>query len=435
MQIVTLAIKDLRLMLRDKIGAFFILVFPVLMGVFFGLVMGGTPSSSRGKMKVAVVDHDQSEWSQRLIAELAKNDGLLLETDEWESARNSVRLGQRVGLIAIPRGFGETAAILWEEQPEIQLGFDPSRRTEAAMLEGMLMQASGALIAERLRQPTQLLPRLDELRRGLSESTRQDPVTPILSELLDQVADVIDSADQLQRVEGAAENQGGIQMQFANIKNIDISEHEDPGSVRAQLKKIRSRWDISFPQGMIWGILGCAAGFASSIAREDARGTLVRLRAAPLTKLHILLGKALACLIACCLVIALLTIIGTALGMRSDDYAKLFVSALVVSIAFVGIMMTMSVLGKTEESVNGSGWAINMVMAMLGGGMVPAMFLPQFLQSVSGYSPVFWAIRLIEGAIWRQFGWHEMLLPIAVLLMIGLLGMVLGTLVLMRRYK
>ena len=35
--VIQMAIKDLRILFRDRLGAFFILVFPILMGLFFGL--------------------------------------------------------------------------------------------------------------------------------------------------------------------------------------------------------------------------------------------------------------------------------------------------------------------------------------------------------------------------------------------------------------
>ena len=55
-----------------------------------------------------------------------------------------VRRGQLVGMIAIPKGFGETAGILWMEGPAIEVGIDPSRKAESGMLQGMIMQADRA---------------------------------------------------------------------------------------------------------------------------------------------------------------------------------------------------------------------------------------------------------------------------------------------------
>ena len=42
--ILVMALKDLRLLFRDKLGAFFIIGFPILMGLFFGCTLdsGGT---------------------------------------------------------------------------------------------------------------------------------------------------------------------------------------------------------------------------------------------------------------------------------------------------------------------------------------------------------------------------------------------------------
>jgi ABC-2 type transport system permease protein len=436
MNIVTLALKDLRLILRDKMGAFFILGFPVLLGVFFGLIFGGTSQSSRGKMNVAIIDLDRSDWSRQFVDELARNDGILLEDDQLESARETVRRGERVGLVVIPKGFGESAGIMWQEQPEIQVGLDPSRAAESAMLEGFLMQASGALIGKRFQDPSQFLPSIKTARDELLDSPDMDPAAQLLGKtFLDSLLSMLEAADRWQRASERNTQENNFQIQFANIQRIDITQQIEANSVRGQMRKIRSRWDISFPQAMLWGIMSCAAGFAGSIAREETRGTLLRLRTAPLTKLEILLGKALACLIACLIVIALMTALGIALGMRSDSYSKLAASSLVVSLGYVGIMMAMSVLGKTEESVTGSGMAINLVMAMLGGAMVPVMFMPGFIQSLSVISPVHWSIRLIEGSIWRQFSWFEMIVPTLILLAIGFAGLLIGTTILVRRYR
>ncbi len=432
MKLVSLALKDLKLLLRDRLGAFFVIGFPILMGLFFGLVMQGPQLGSTSKMKLAWVDQDQSELSRQFQTELSKNNSVQLEVDSLDAARDSVRLGKRAGMIVIPEGFSQTAGILWEPQPEIHVGVDPSRSAEAAMLEGFLMQATASLIGQRFQQPRQFLPAIEKAKEDLAADATVSPLTKgLLSTFLGSVESMVDSAAQVQ---GSGEGSGeGFEMNFANIKRVDVTRQLDPKTVGGQISKLRSRWDISFPQAMMWGILGCVAGFAISLARERSQGTLVRLQAAPLSKTHILLGKALACFLTCLLVIVIMSILGISLGMQPASYPKLIVAALVTSFCFVGIMMTMSVLGKTEESVNGSGWAINMVMAMLGGGMIPVMFMPSFLQQLSVISPIHWAIRMIEGAIWREFSWWQLAQPGGVLLGIGLVGLTIGSIILHRR--
>ena len=434
--VLSMAIKDLRILLRDKAGAFFIIVFPIVMGIFFGLIITVNSSGGSSAMRIAIVDEDQSEMSKKFTASLAANESVDLEPATFEEARESVRKGNRVGLIVIPSGFGETAGIFWEEPPEVRVGMDPSRSAEAGMMQGFIMESIGSLIAERFNEPTQFLSSIENSRQQVREDESIDFATrQMLLTFFGSVESLFNTMDDLQTAEGddgTSVAATGPSFEFASVQPIDITRELDPDSNAAQLKKITSRWDISFPQAMLWGILGCVAGFAISIARERTLGTLVRLKVAPVSKLHILAGKAMACFITVMGVVVLMTLLGVLLGMKPGNYPLLVLAALCNAICFVGIMMTLSVLGKTEQSVSGSGWAINMVMAMFGGCMIPVMFMPGFLKSLSVLSPVRWAILSLEGAIWRDFSLQEMLLPCSILVSVGIVGLAIGTAILRR---
>lgn len=432
MKLLDLAVKDLKLLLRDKLAAFFILGFPILMGLFFGMVMGGTSEGGRGKMEIAVIDHDQSEISKKFLDALGKNDNLRLVSDSLDSAMESVRLGKRTGLVVLPAGFGEKAGMMWEPQPEIQLGMDPSRAAESAMMEGFLMQATASLIGDRFQDPKQFLPSITAAKKQFLEGEMDAGSKLIGTAFFGSLEQMIDSADQLQS-EGQTEGLGGANIQFANIKPLDVTRKVEPDSIAAQVQKIRSRWDISFPQAMLWGVLGCVAGFSMSLARERSLGTMLRLQVSPLSKMQILTGKALACFLAVLLVMVVMVGLGLLLNMKPLSFPKLAVAAIATGVCFVGIMMTIAVLGKSEQSVSGIGWAINTVMAMIGGCMIPVMFMPEFLQRFSVISPIRWSIVAIEGAIWRDFTWTEMLFPCFVLVAIGLIGFTVGTSILYRR--
>jgi ABC-2 type transport system permease protein len=196
---------------------------------------------------------------------------------------------------------------------------------------------------------------------------------------------------------------------------------------------MRSKWDISFPQAMIWGILACAAGFAITIVRERKQGTFLRLQVAPVSRSQILAGKAAACFLAVLAVITIMVALGTWLGMRPGNPALLALAAVCIAICFSGIMMLMSVIGRTEEAVSGAAWGANMLMAMFGGGMIPLIFMPQFMRTLSDFSPAKWSVLAMEGAIWRGFTLSEMLAPCAILLVVGAVCFAAGGFVLARR--
>ena len=109
--VLTMAWKDLTLMRRDSMGLFFIIGFPVLMGVFFGLIAGSF-SSGTAELSVAVVDEDRSTVSARFVRALANNENVDAHHLSRDEAWDLVRRGKLVGLIVIPQGFGETAGII-----------------------------------------------------------------------------------------------------------------------------------------------------------------------------------------------------------------------------------------------------------------------------------------------------------------------------------
>ena len=433
--ILTIALKDLTLMRRDWLGLFFIIGFPVVMGVFFGLIAGSF-STEGVSLSLAVVDEDQSEMSKKFVAALRSNENVVVTELARGEALDRVRRGKLVGLVAIPDGFGETAGIMWVEGPAIQVGADPSRQAETGMMKGLVMQAMGSLMAARFNDPAAMQPFVEQARKDLAEAEGVSPLMkPLLLQMMSSLETFTQSIQTVQQQEDSDGNTGMPDIQVARIDTIDVTREYEKGSTAALVRKIRSKWDIAFPQAMLWGVLGCAAGFAITMVRERTQGTLLRLQVASISRAEILAGKATACFLAVISVVVFLVAIGMALGMRPKSLDLLALAVVCIAFCFVGVMMLMSVVGKTEEAVSGAAWFANIMMAMFGGGMLPLTFMPSFMKTLSHGSPVKWGILALEGAIWRDFSLAEMLLPCAILLAIGAACLSLGVLLLSRATK
>jgi ABC-2 type transport system permease protein len=96
------------------------------------------------------------------------------------------------------------------------------------------------------------------------------------------------------------------------------------------------------------------------------------------------------------------------------------------SACFVGIMMVVAAVSKTEAAANGLGWGVLLLAAMFGGGMIPLFMLQDWMQAASNFSPVKWSVLALEGAIWRGFSIGEMARPCLILVGIGACGFLLG---------
>jgi ABC-2 type transport system permease protein len=185
---------------------------------------------------------------------------------------------------------------------------------------------------------------------------------------------------------------------------------------------------VTFPQGILWAVLACAATFAVSLVDERSQGTLLRLAVAPVSRFAILAGKAGACLIAIVIMqIVLVAVAVLGFGVRPHSWGLLALALAATALCFVGIMTLLAVLGRRTRSAAGLSWAVLMSMAMLGGGMLPLFMMPSWLQIVATASPVAWALTAIEGAIWRGFSAAELALPCAGLLTLGAVCLVIGS--------
>jgi len=167
--------------------------------------------------------------------------------------------------------------------------------------------------------------------------------------------------------------------------------------------------------------------FGISMVTERTHGTLVRLRMAPLTRAQILGGKALSCFLSIMFVELILFGVAFSLGVRPVSMPILALAGVSAAICFVGFMMLVASLGKTEQTASGAAWAILMPLSMFGGAMVPTFVMPEWMQSIGRISPIRWAMLAIEGGVWRDFSIAEMALPCGILIGVGLACFALGT--------
>jgi len=351
--LLTLALKDLRLLARDRMAMFWALGFPVLFALFFGSIMKAGAELDAPSVPVALVSESATppDYLWRLETAL-REAGLRVKRYSRVEAERAVQRGEAALSLDVPEPTS------WQA---LQIGVDPARRSEASYATAVLR----AVLTTALAKEAPTLPPFE---------TRV--------------------------VTGAGRGPA-------------------------------SGFALVFPAMIVWGLLGCAAAFSVALVSERASGTLVRLYAAPISRVSLVAGKALACALACGASVAVLSAVGVAgLSVSIDDALKYAAAALAAIACFVGITQALSVLGNTEQAVAGAGWSTLIVLAMCGGAMVPEVLMPGWLVELSVLSPVRWAIVALEGAMWRASSWPELLVPIASLCALGVVCFSIGALVL-----
>lgn len=408
----TLAIKDLQILLRDKSGFFFTFFYPILIAVFFGVIFSGSggSGSTKSALSVYVIDQDNTGISQKFVQTLSKSEDLELTPISLEKAQVEVRLGKKAAYILIKKGYGEARENMFTgSAPVVEIGIDPSRRAEASLLTGLLMQFGAQDMQNRFTDRNFMRKQVEASLKKLP-GKQSTTLSNFLSSLDSYLSDTMSSA---------SNRNGG----FRGFEPLKVEEKE----IIRQTLGPPSSFAITFPQGVIWGIIACITTFAVSLVTERNKGTLTRLLTGPLKSYQILGSKALACFLTTISVDIILMLIGIfVFGIKVASYPKLAIGLVIVAGSFVGMMMLLSVLGKTERAASGIGWGVLMIFAMIGGGMIPLFFMPDWLKALSNISPIKWGILVLEGAIWRDFTFSDLLQPYLILIAFGLVTFILG---------
>ncbi len=413
-----LAIKDVKVMLTDKGNIFWVFGFPVVFALFFGAVFSDVGKGPTG-MKVAVVDEDGSEFSNAYVSKLEANDSLTVFRLERAEAIDRVRRGKVTAAVILKSGLGDGFAGLFDpSDPKIEIAADPAQKMGSGYLQGLLAKAQFEVLSARFGDRDWMRSQIDTWCAEIEAvAGAGDPQARLFLDFFGSLDTLMEGADH-ENLQMPLD--GGI----LNISTVDVEEQRD-GPMAFQ---------VTFPQAMIWAIMSCTATFAISIVKERTDGTFERLRIGPLATAHILGGKGLACCATCSFVMFIQWLGAKFIfKMPIGSPLLLIFAATCTVLCFAGLMMFVATLGRTEQSAGGAAWAMLMIMAMIGGGMLPLFFMPAWLRSASSISPVKWGIYAIEGAVWRRFTLVEMIGPCAVLLAIAIVFFYLGILMLRRQ--
>jgi ABC-2 type transport system permease protein len=418
-KVLFLAVKDICVLISDKGNIFWVFGFPIIFALFFGAIYADIGKGPTG-MKIAVVDEDKSDFSNSYISKLQSNEALDLITLDRDEALEQVRKSRIAAAVIIKKGFGDGfESIFNSTDPKLEIAADPSRNMESGYLQGLLAKAQFEALSDKFTDRSWMREQVGLWRKEIQDANGLESGQAKL------YLNFFNSFDTLLTDVNDENLNMGFNGDVLNFSQVDINrEYEGP----------TTSFQITFPQAMLWGILGCAASFAISIVKERSAGTYQRLLIGPIGRAHILGGKGAACFATCVFIMCFLYAGAKLIFKMPLGNLPLFLLACLCTIlCFVGLMMLISTLGRTEQSVGGAGWASLMIMAMFGGGMMPLYFMPAWLRYLSNFSPVKWGIFALEGAIWRNFNLIEMIKPCLILLVIGIAAFLLGVYTLSRQ--
>ena len=137
--ILLLALKDQKLLFRDKGGLFWTFGFPLIFAALFGAMFSGVFNASSGSgiaIAIAIVDQEPSAESRSFVERLDANPSVSVDHMSLADAERAVRLRRKTAYLILAAPTTAAPGL------KFTIGIDPSRQAAAGMLRGILMEAT-----------------------------------------------------------------------------------------------------------------------------------------------------------------------------------------------------------------------------------------------------------------------------------------------------
>ena len=187
----------------------------------------------------------------------------------------------------------------------------------------------------------------------------------------------------------------------------------------------------STPAWLIFALFFSAIPIAGSLVTERLEGSLLRLRLLDVPGTLLLGAKAAAFHVIHLLQVALMLMVGVWVAplMGADALQvpmaplRLWMLAASTSVAALGLALVVAVLVRSHTQSTIAGGATTLLLAALGGILVPVSVMPPVMQSIASLSPMNWALQGFQQFLLSNAGVDQLVLPCVWLLAFGSAGL------------
>ncbi|HEY0664860.1 MAG TPA: ABC transporter permease [Gallionella sp.] len=388
--------KELLALIRDVHGLAALFLMPAVFIVIMSLALKDVYDPPVKTLPYAIDNRDNGTLSATLVDEWKKNHGDPHSRDDAWSDR--VQSGALSYVLVIEQGFSDalTASEL-EDKPLLRLITDPG-------LEGGVYSANKAelvMIASEMR--AQALLSASKMAMQMSRGKRA--ASP---------ADV------------------GVQ---TSAQDIVTAERLAAGSRPTAVQQ-------NVPAWLVFGMFFVVASLSNLFLQERQCGALARLASLGVPVSVMIWAKALPYLVINGLQAALMLAVGVwlmpvlggdALSLAGIHWGALLLVLLAVSMAAIGLALALASLVRTQAQAATLGPVVNILMAAIGGVMVPKFVMPDVMQRIAEFSPMNWGLEGMLAVLLRGSDIGGVLLPSAKLMGFAALMAVVAALLFRRR--
>ncbi|PLY05911.1 MAG: ABC transporter permease [Arcobacter sp.] len=157
----------------------------------------------------------------------------------------------------------------------------------------------------------------------------------------------------------------------------------------------------SVPAWLVFSMFFILIPISNTFINEKAFGTIDRIRSINVSLFPILISKIIPYYIINKIQVIFMILVGIYIvpllgGDRLEimgNIGLIFIISSAVSLASISFALVIANIAKTTEEATTIGGVSNIILAALGGIMVPKFVMPKFMQDITEYSPMSWGLE------------------------------------------
>ena len=397
-----IAVKDLKVRVRDRSAFVVLLIIPMVMIIILGTVFNWAGSSFTANL--TLVDLDRGDMARRLVQDVVASpqlkDLLIVTSVATEAeARTLVEQGKTGAAVIIPRGFSTDVAA-GTRVSIVVLG-----NPETAMQAGVIRNVVESFTAEVQRR--QLAASIAVRTLQQSGAVPQERMQEAIQSVLDEV--------------GTSRQTGTVSVKTTTQEGLKVPRALDYYAVGMAL---------------LYLIFTANTG-TEGMLEEKRQHTLSRVLATPTSRSQVLLGKLVGIFVIAALQFAMIIALTRLLyGVNwGASVPAVIVMATASVLAGAGLSTLIAALARTPEQAGSIGPAVALVYSLLGGTMWPVYNMPAWMNSLSRLTFTRWSVEGFTSLMVNGGGVTSILRPVGVCLAMAAVFLLISVTVLNRNYQ
>ena len=397
-----IAVKDLKIRVRDKSAFVVLLILPMAMIIILGTVFNW--SSSSFTANVTLVDLDRGDMARRLTQDVFASrqlkDLLVVTSVATEAeARTLVEQGKTGAAVIIPAGFSNGVAA--GTRVAITVLGNPETATQA----GVIRNVVESFTAEVQRR---------QLAASIAVQTLQRSGAVPPQAMQEAVQSVMDEV-------GTSQQTGTVSLKTTTQEGLRVPPALDYYAVGMAL---------------LYLIFTANTG-TEGMLEEKRQHTLSRTLTTPTSRTQILLGKLVGIFVIAALQFALIIVLTRVLYNVNwgESVPAVIVMAVATVLAGAGLSTLVAAFARTPEQAGEVGPAVALIYSLLGGSMWSVYNMPAWMNSLSRLTFTRWSIEGFTSLMVKGGGVASILRPVGVCLAMAAVFLFISVTVLNRDYR